>query len=164
MGQCRQRFPAADFRVGPAETLPFDDAKFDLVTCMGSLEHFLDKPSALREMVQVAAPAAHFLVLAPNAGFMTRRLGLYGGTQQTRLREDVYSLEEWDALLLSSGLVVGQRWRDLNTLGRGWIGKGRPWTWPVRALQALALPLWPCPGSTRRITTAAGRRRYQISI
>ena len=140
---CRARFPGGDFRVGVAESLPFADASFDLVTCMGSLEHFLDKPAALREMRRVGRPGARFLILVPNAGFLTRRLGLYGGTQQTRVREDVYSLREWGALLAGSGLRVEQRWRDLHPLDAGWIRKGRPWTWPLRAAQALALPLWP---------------------
>lgn len=143
IAQCRERFPEGDFRVGPAEELPFADASFDLVTCMGSLEHFLDKPRALAEMVRVAAPGARLLVLVPNAGFLTRRLGLYGGTQQARVREDVYPLEQWARLLAGAGLVVEARWRDLHMLNRAWITSGPPWRWPLRAAQALALPLWP---------------------
>lgn len=141
--QCQRRFPEGDFRVGPAETLPFDDASFDLVTCMGSLEHFLDKPGALREMRRVAAPGARFLILVPNAGFLTRRLGLYTGTQQTRIREDVFTLAVWDELFRAAGLHVEQRWRDLHMLDWRWIGSGRPLAWPLRAAQAIALPLWP---------------------
>lgn len=141
--QCRIRFPDGDFRIGTAETLPFIDGSFDLVTCMGSLEHFLDKPSAVREMLRVASPDAKFLILVPNSGFLTRRLGLYGGTQQVKVREDVYSLKEWQSLLQEAGLAVDRRWRDLHPIDLGWIGKGRPWTWPIRAVQALCLPLWP---------------------
>lgn len=140
---CRRRFPDGDFRVGVAESLPFEDGRFGLVTCMGSLEHFLDKPGALREMLRVALPDARFLILVPNAGFLTRQLGLYGGTQQTRIREDVYSLAQWQALFEASGMRVDARWRDLHPLDRGWIARGRWWSWPLRALQALALPFWP---------------------
>jgi SAM-dependent methyltransferase len=143
IASCSRRFPDGDFRVGVAESLPFADGSFALVTCMGSLEHFLDKPAALREMLRVATPDARFLLLVPNAGFLTRRLGLYGGTQQTRVREDVYSLDRWRELFEGAGLRVEQRWRDLHPLDAGWIRKGWPWTWPVRALQAAALPLWP---------------------
>ena len=143
--QCRRHLPEGEFHIGPAETLPFADASFDLVTCMGSLEHFLDKPAALREMVRVATPDARFLILVPNAGFLTRRLGLYRGTVQTQVREDVFTLEEWESLFQVAGLVVERRWRDLHTLDRDWVAIGRPWTWPLRTLQALAqaLPLWP---------------------
>ena len=140
---CRARFPDGRFQQSVAEELPYADGSFDLVTCMGSLEHFVDKPAALREMVRVAKADASFLILVPNSGFLTRRLGLYGGTRQARVREDVYSLAEWRALLSSAGLSVRQRWRDLHTLSRHWICQGRPVVWPVRAAQALALCAWP---------------------
>jgi SAM-dependent methyltransferase len=143
IAHCRAQFPDGDFRAGPAETLPFADASFDLVTCMGSLEHFVDKPGALREMARVAAPGAKLLILVPNAGFLTRRLGLYRGTWQTKAREDVLTLPAWAALLEGAGLRIDARWRDLHTLDAHWIASGPAWRWPLRAAQALALPLWP---------------------
>lgn len=103
---CLERFPGGDFHCGPAESLPFADGRFDLVTCLGSLEHFLDKRKALEEMRRVATPDARFLILVPNAGFLTRRLGLYHGTQQLKAREDVLSLEAWRELLHDAGLRV----------------------------------------------------------
>ena len=140
---CKKRLPDGEFVCGPAETLPFADARFDLVTCMGSLEHFLDKPGALAEMVRVARPDARFVILVPNAGFLTRRLGLYRGTRQVKAREEVLSLDAWHALLTAAGLEVTARWRDLHPLSWRWIGMGRPYAWPLRALQALALAAWP---------------------
>jgi SAM-dependent methyltransferase len=140
---CQERFPGNEFHCGPAETLAFADARFDLVTCMGSLEHFLDKPGALREMRRVAKPDAMFLILVPNAGFLTRRLGLYRGTQQVKAKEDVLALDQWSALFGQSGLVVLDRWRDLHPISWHWISQGSPLAWPVRALQALALAAWP---------------------
>lgn len=141
--QCRRRLPNADIREGVAEELPFHDDSFDLVTCLGSLEHFLDQPRALREMRRVAKSGASFLILVPNAGFLTRRLGLYGGTGQTAIRETVRSLEEWTRLLQEAGLEVRARWRDLHPLSASWISQGPMHTRPLRLLQALALPLWP---------------------
>ncbi|TAL91330.1 MAG: class I SAM-dependent methyltransferase [Rhodanobacter sp.] len=141
--ECQRRFPEGEFHCGPAEVLPFADARFDLVTCMGSLEHFLDKPGALSEMHRVAKPDASFLILVPNAGFLTRRLGLYGGTQQVKAKEDVLELDRWNELLQQSGLVVLDRWRDLHPISWHWITHGNPLTWPVRAAQALALATWP---------------------
>ncbi|MGH6803508.1 MAG: hypothetical protein ACREC3_09095, partial [Methyloceanibacter sp.] len=109
----------------------------------GSLEHFLDQPTALREMCRVAKVDAQFLILVPNAGFLTRRLGLYGGTGQVAIREIVRSLDEWTALLKDAGLEVLARWRDLRPLGRAWITNGPIYAWPIRAAQALALAVWP---------------------
>jgi SAM-dependent methyltransferase len=140
---CRVRYPQGDFHVGAAEVLPFPDASFDIVTCMGSLEHFVDKPAALREMLRVGRPDAKFLLLVPNAGFLTRRLGLYSGTQQARIKEDVQSLDAWNALFVSAGFEVTLRLRDLHPLSVAWITMGKPLTWPVRALQAAALATWP---------------------
>lgn len=140
---CRRNFPGSDFQCGPAEMLPFADASFDLVTCMGSLEHFLDKPRALTEMRRVAKPGARFVILVPNAGFLTRRLGLYGGTQQVKAREDVMALDAWRDLLEKADLRIIHRWRDLHTLSWSWIRQGNWTAWPGRAAQAVALAAWP---------------------
>lgn len=140
---CRRELPDGEFVCGPAETLPFADARFDLVTCMGSLEHFVDKPAALAQMRRVAKADARFLILVPNAGFLTRRLGLYGGTQQVSAKEDVYELAEWNRLFEAAGLRVIERWRDLHPLSWSWIARGSVLGWPVRAAQAFALAIWP---------------------
>ncbi|GAA4853416.1 class I SAM-dependent methyltransferase [Luteimonas vadosa] len=140
---CRDRLPAGDIREGVAEALPFADGTFDLVTCLGSLEHFLDQPAALREMRRVAKPDAQFLILVPNSGFLTRRLGLYRGTGQVAIRETVRSLEDWRRMLEGAGLEVRARWRDLHPLSKAWILQAAPGAWPLRALQALLLAVWP---------------------
>jgi len=51
---CKSIITDGNFVCGPAESLPFADASFDLVTCLGALEHFTDKPAALKEMLRVA--------------------------------------------------------------------------------------------------------------
>lgn len=141
--RCQRILPGADIRVGVAERLPFQNGAFDLVTCMGSLEHFLDQPSALAEMRRVGTPGAQFLILVPNSGFLTRRLGLYKGTQQVAVRETVRPLSEWQAMISDAGMVVIERWRDLHPLDGSWIKAGPFLSWPIRAAQALALAVWP---------------------
>lgn len=140
---CRARLPACDVRLGVAEELPFSESTFDLVTCLGSLEHFLEPERALREMLRVAKPDAYFLLLVPNAGFLPRRLGWYGGTHQVKVREVVRSLDEWNALFSSAGMEVTTRWRDLHVLSSEWIFRNGWLRAPVRMIQAIALPLWP---------------------
>ena len=112
-------------------------------TCLGSLEHFPDKLQALKEIVRVATDEARFLVLVPNAGFVTRRLGLYSGTQQAQICEDVYPLRVWAALLGNAGLVIDKRWRDLHPLDYRWITTGPRNRWVLRAAQAAILAVWP---------------------
>lgn len=140
---CREYLPSAELFCAAAEQLPLDNQQFDFVSCLGALEHFPDPRAALLEMARVAKPGALFLLLVPNAGFLPRRLGLYSGTYQTRVREDVRSLREWQQLFESAGLRIIYRWRDLHVLSVRWICFGPWYHWPVRAAQALVLPLWP---------------------
>ncbi|NOS99781.1 MAG: class I SAM-dependent methyltransferase [Phycisphaerales bacterium] len=51
---CRQAHPGLVFHVGAAESLPFNDAAFDVVLCSGVLSYVADWPRALREVVRVA--------------------------------------------------------------------------------------------------------------
>lgn len=140
---CRATLPQAELHCGPAEQLPFADGSFDVISCLGALEHFIDPAAALAEMVRVAKPGALFILLVPNSGFLPLRLGLYSGTQQADMREDVRSLAEWRELFAGAGLQVHRRWRDLHVLTPSWIFRGPWYGWPMRAAQALALPLWP---------------------
>ena len=140
---CKKHLPHAGLYCASAEHLPLRNQRFDFVSCLGALEHFPDPRTALREMTRVAKPSALFLLLVPNAGFLPRRLGLYSGTHQAKVREDVRSLREWQDLFESAGLRILYRWRDLHVLSAAWLFLGRWHQWPLRAAQALALPLWP---------------------
>jgi ubiquinone/menaquinone biosynthesis C-methylase UbiE len=140
---CREYLPSAELFCAAAEQLPLDNQQFDFVSCLGALEHFPDPRAALLEMARVAKPSSLFLLLVPNAGFLPRRLGLYSGTHQAKVREDVRSLQDWQQLFESVGLRIIYRWRDLHVVSAGWIFLGPWYHWPLRAAQALALPFWP---------------------
>jgi ubiquinone/menaquinone biosynthesis C-methylase UbiE len=140
---CRGALPQAKIHCGPAEHLPFADRQFDFISCLGALEHFLDPEASLKEMVRVAKHDAYFLLLVPNADFLPSRFGLYSGTLQAVFKEEARSLHEWQRLFQSAGLRVQARWKDLHILSPTWILRGRCYRWPLRAVQALALPFWP---------------------
>jgi len=140
---CRQRLSIGDLEVGVAEELPFADNSFDIVTCLGSLEHFLDQPAALREMVRVAKNNARVIILVPNSGFLTHRLGFYKGTQQVAVRETLRSIREWQQLFAEQGLEIEQRWKDLHVLNSSWIIRPPYSLAPLRFLQAMMLLVWP---------------------
>lgn len=140
---CRNHLPTGDFHCGPAERLPFVDCSFDVVTCLGSLEHFVDPVAALTEMARVAKDNAKVVLLVPNSGFLTRRLGLYRGTHQIDAKEEVRSIGQWEALFRQSELVVVDRWRDLHVVSWRWIMRFGWWRAAPRLAQAAALPFWP---------------------
>lgn len=140
---CKKSLGAGEFHATAAESLPFGDGCFDVVTCLGSLEHFVNPERALQEMFRVAKADATVIILVPNADFLTRRLGLFAGTYQVDAKEEVRSLAEWERLFTEAGLVVETRWKDLHVLNWSWISR-RPRRWaPLRAAQALALVAWP---------------------
>lgn len=71
---CKRRFtglrntaPSVHLQVGDAEHLPFDDASFDLVLCIGVLGYLIDDTQAVRELVRVTKPGGHVVVNVTNA-------------------------------------------------------------------------------------------------
>lgn len=140
---CREQIPSGEFYAQPAETLPFQDNRFNVITCLGSLEHFVQPVAALKEMKRVAVDDARFVLLVPNADFLTRKLGLFRGTYQVDAKEEVRTLEAWDAIFAEAGLTVIKRWKDLHILSWEWIRKGKWYQIPLRLAQALVMPLWP---------------------
>ena len=140
---CETHMPDGEFHAVPAEKLPFDSKSFDLVSCLGSLEHFVEPVVSLQEMVRVANEDAKFLILVPNADFLTRKLGFFGGTYQKDAKEVVRTLDEWEGLFKQAGLRVTRKWKDLHVLSWSWIVMNGWLHAPFRMLQAVALPLWP---------------------
>ncbi len=139
----QRSMPDADLRAGSAMELPWKDDAFDVVTCLGSLEHFPDQAAALLELKRIAKPGGRVVILVPNAGFLTRRLGLFRGTAQRDVREVVLPIAEWEAMFQAADLQVVDRWKDLHILSGAWIKSGPVIAWPIRAVQALALAVWP---------------------
>lgn len=105
-----------------AQELPFEDDSFDHVTCIGSLERFLDRRAALREIRRVAAPGARACLMVRNArtlGWKVLTQGL--GRVNHQGHQDAATLEEWTALFAECGFAVRavypdqwfwQKWRN----------------------------------------------------
>jgi ubiquinone/menaquinone biosynthesis C-methylase UbiE len=55
LNQARSRSSVVQWRRGPAEQLPFDDAELDAVVTTSAF-HFFDQPAALREFHRVLSP------------------------------------------------------------------------------------------------------------
>ncbi|MCI5127531.1 MAG: class I SAM-dependent methyltransferase [Candidatus Electrothrix sp. AUS3] len=140
---CKEILPKGDFHVSVAEKLPFEKDEFDVISCLGAIEHFLDPLTALQEMSRVAHEQATFLFLVPNAGFLTHRSGFFQGTDQTNIHEEPLLIHEWEALFQKAGFKVEAKWRDLHILSPDWILASRWWMIPFRLAQAVSLLVWP---------------------
>lgn len=107
VGMARERIPGARVLVANAETLPYPDGVFDVVTCLGSLERMLDRPRALGEMARVGAPGARYCFLVRNSN--TGRWKLVSSAHARRPdrgHADADTMEAWARLFRSSGLAV----------------------------------------------------------
>ncbi len=89
--------------VAPAESLPFEDASFDVVTCRIAAHHFTDVRLAVAEMARVTRR----LVVVEDNVFVDERV-----EEAERLRDPThvrcYSEDEWRELLAAAGLEVLQ--------------------------------------------------------
>jgi ubiquinone/menaquinone biosynthesis C-methylase UbiE len=107
---------------GDAEALPFEDARFDLVTCRIAPHHFPDVPRFVREVRRVLKPGGTFALVdnispdaVSNPGFSAAELAgaaeAYNAFEKLRDRSHgrCLGLAEWGAVIAASGLEVVHR-------------------------------------------------------
>lgn len=74
----RAAYPAENLRflAAPAQTIPFEDASFDLIVAFEVIEHLADWPALLAEARRLLAPGGQFIVSTPNKDYYaeSRRL------------------------------------------------------------------------------------------
>jgi len=114
----RRAAPGARLAVGAGEQLAFRTGMFDYITCLGSLEHFLDMGQGLREMIRVAKPTAQFCIMVPNQDFVGWKVLGHQGTAQQDINEHLLSLAAWRRLFAQHQLevmrVVPDRWHAVR--------------------------------------------------
>jgi SAM-dependent methyltransferase len=105
-----RREGAATFCVSSGEGLPFAAASFDYVTCIGSLEHFLDMGAGVREMARVLRPDGKALILVPNTysiiGNVYTAFKTGMSTIDHQPLQRYAARAEWALLLEANGLQV----------------------------------------------------------
>lgn len=105
----------AAFCVSSGEELPFPTASFDYVTCIGSLEHFLDMRAGAREMARVLRPDGVALILLPNTYSIINNV--YNALKRGMSTIDPQPLQryaaraEWAMLLEECGLRVERTYK-----------------------------------------------------
>jgi SAM-dependent methyltransferase len=114
----QKRVPEAEVVLSAGETLPFPDTSFDVVTCIGSLEHFPDPNAGAAEMARVLRPEGTAVIFVPNLFFLGHVwFGIRRGTQPSEggqaFSEIFLSSEGWRRLLTEAGFEV-ERFRTWN--------------------------------------------------
>jgi SAM-dependent methyltransferase len=99
IGYCRER-GLTDVRLGSAETLPFEDGSFDLVTALDVVEHLDDDLAALREFRRVLRPGGTLLVTVPAHPF------LWGDQDEVNLHKRRYLAPQLRDRLAGAGFEV----------------------------------------------------------
>ncbi len=106
-GSRRSAFPRRTSWSVPGESLPFEDDSFDVVTCIGSLEHFPDPAAGAGEMARVLRPGGTAVIFVPNLFFLGHVwFGVSRGTQPSE------GGQAFSEIFLSS-----QGWRELLERG-----------------------------------------------
>ncbi len=102
--------PNSVLMVADGQRIPFKDRQFDYVTCLGSLEHYLDPELGIREIVRVAKDDAKFCLILPNS--LGIDLFFHVIKEGDWLIDDFQIIEktatrmEWASLLDRNGLAV----------------------------------------------------------
>ena len=114
----KQVAPGAGLAVGTGEQLAFKTATFDYVSCLGSLEHFLDMGRGVQEMLRVGKPNARFCIMVPNENFIGWKVLGHQGTAQQDINEHLLPLGAWRRFFEGQGLeienVVPDRWHAVR--------------------------------------------------
>lgn len=109
--QARERgFANVATRLGAAESLPFDDASFDLVVSRYSAHHWTDLSRALKEVQRVLVPGGRAIfmdVVAPRRSVLDTTLQTLELLRDPSHVRD-YSVTEWITELAAAGLAPGE--------------------------------------------------------
>ncbi|HEX3083044.1 MAG TPA: class I SAM-dependent methyltransferase [Pyrinomonadaceae bacterium] len=96
---CRER-GLNNVKLGAAESLPYEDHEFDLVTAFDVVEHMDDDVAGLREMRRVLRPGGRVLLFVPTFMF------LWGVQDEVSNHRRRYRLDELRQVVTAAGFEV----------------------------------------------------------
>jgi SAM-dependent methyltransferase len=118
----RRRLPTAQLAIASAEAIPFDDGRFDYITCIGSLERFLSPDNALAEMHRLLKPRGQLLIMVRNSRTLDWQLLSRLGLRNDTGHQGADHLEAWRGRLSAAGFHLDSCYPDQWPLMRGqWL-------------------------------------------
>lgn len=110
IGIANKNSPKSKIILADGQRIPFVNNFFEYVTCLGSLEHYLDPDLGLRELLRVAKKEAKFCIVLPNSFSIDLILEvLKTGKRPSddfQIIEMTATKNEWINLLCKNGLDV----------------------------------------------------------
>ena len=107
--KAKQGLPCAKLCVADGEKIPFQDGAFDNVVSLGSIEHFLQPETGIKEIKRLLKPGGKAVLLLPNSFYLGDILNvLFRGKpkEQWQIQERLMDREEWRKMIEESGLKV----------------------------------------------------------
>jgi ubiquinone/menaquinone biosynthesis C-methylase UbiE len=121
----QRRLNGQNLTVGNGERLPYADNQFTVVSNIGSLEHYLDMRTAVREMARILHPQGRAVVLLPNTFSLLTNIWI--AYRQGRTSIDTQPIQryaarqEWGQLLQENGLIITQTRKYERVWPRNWL-------------------------------------------
>ncbi|HEX7319655.1 MAG TPA: methyltransferase domain-containing protein [bacterium] len=94
------------------QSLPFISESFDLVSALGTLEHFDSPKKGLEEINRVIKKNGQVIIVVPNSYGILNKLGLYKGTEQEQ--EMMATITEWVRYIQHSGFEIHSIKKDIG--------------------------------------------------
>lgn len=119
----KKECPEAEYFQGVAEKLPFENEQFDAITCLGSMEHFLDIPGAIGEMIRVTKKDGWVFILVPNQFWYKDLWAVFwtGDKKDRNQTQERFATRlEWQETIESAGLKVVETIKYNGIAKYGW--------------------------------------------
>lgn len=117
----KEDIPHAHLTTGNVESLPYENDKFDYVTCLGSLERFLNLEIALSEINRVCKPTAKICFLVRNSKrpswiFIKEKLGIinkkgHQGAKSKAQWEEIFKNQNFKIVRVHHDQWPSTRWK-----------------------------------------------------
>lgn len=109
VNMARKESPSSKIYLGSGENVPFGEDYFDFVTCLGSLEHYLNPQEGIKEISRILKKDGRACIVLPNIWYWFDCLqGMVRGVSHNHAQEleRFYSKEEAYCLLEDNGLKI----------------------------------------------------------
>lgn len=113
VNMAKERIPSGEIMTANAEELPFADGSFDFITCIGSLERFLNLGQALGEQYRVGTSEATYCYMVRNSERYSWKLVKdILGIRNRKGHQGARSLEQWQQTFAQAGFVLESVYPD----------------------------------------------------